>query len=109
VRASTAILHALTLILTYCSVLTNITVGRLRIITNKRTYEFPELGTGAVQDDKLRAELRVINDAFWVRLCAMGDLGFAEAYMFGDVVCEDLISVFLVSSLGSPLLWILAN
>lgn len=27
----------------------------------------------------------------------MGDLGFAEAYMFGDVVCEDLISTFLVS------------
>jgi cyclopropane-fatty-acyl-phospholipid synthase len=27
----------------------------------------------------------------------MGDLGFAEAYMFGDVQCEDLISTFLVS------------
>ena len=27
----------------------------------------------------------------------MGDLGFAEAYMFGDVLCEDLISTFLVS------------
>jgi len=109
VRTSAAILHALALILTDCSVLKNITVGRLRIVTNKRTYEFPELGTDAVQDDKLRAELRVINDAFWVRLCTMGELGFAEAYMFGDVVCEDLISMFLVSTLGSPLLLILAN
>ena len=27
----------------------------------------------------------------------MGDLGFAEAYMFGDVLCGDLISTFLVS------------
>ena len=27
----------------------------------------------------------------------MGDLGFAEAYMFGDVLCEDLNSTFLVS------------
>ena len=27
----------------------------------------------------------------------MGDIGFAEAYMFGDVQCEDLISTFLVS------------
>jgi cyclopropane-fatty-acyl-phospholipid synthase len=41
--------------------------------------------------------LRVINNTFWVRLCMMGDLGFAEAYMFGDVQCEDLISTFLVS------------
>jgi cyclopropane-fatty-acyl-phospholipid synthase len=29
----------------------------------------------------------------------MGDLGFAEAYMFGDFVCEDLVSTFLVSIL----------
>ena len=96
-------------VLTDCSVLQNITVGRLRIVTNKRTYEFPEVGTDAVEDDKPHAELRVINDAFWVRLCTMGDLGFAEAYMFGDVVCEDLISTFLVSTLGSPLLLMLAN
>lgn len=27
----------------------------------------------------------------------MGDLGFSEAYMFGEVECEDLISTFLVS------------
>jgi cyclopropane-fatty-acyl-phospholipid synthase len=109
VRASAIILHALALILANCSVLKNITVGRLRIVTNKRTYEFPEPGTDAVQDNKLHAELRVINDAFWVRLCTMGDLGFAEAYMFGDVVCEDLNSIFLVSTLGSPLLLIPAS
>ena len=108
-RASAAILHVLALILTDCRVLKNITVGRLRIVTNKRTYEFPEIGTDAVQDDKLYAELQVINDAFWVRLCTMGDLGFAEAYMFGDVVCEDLISIFLVSARGRYLLLIPAN
>ena len=49
------------------------------------------------REEEPHAELRVINDAFWVRLCMMGDLGFAEAYMFGDVQCEDLISTFLVS------------
>jgi len=27
----------------------------------------------------------------------MGDLGFAEAYMYGDVECDDLISLFRVS------------
>jgi cyclopropane-fatty-acyl-phospholipid synthase len=96
-------------LLTDCSVLQNITVGRLRIVTNERIYEFPERVTGSGKDDELHAELRVINDAFWVRLCMMGDLGFAEAYMFGDVICEDLISIFLVSTLDSSLLLILAD
>jgi len=90
---------SLALILTDSSVLKNITVGRLRIVTNTRTYEFPEHGADAGEEEEFHAELRVINDTFWVRLCTMGDLGFAEAYMFGDVVCDDLISTFLVSTL----------
>ncbi|KAH9992023.1 S-adenosyl-L-methionine-dependent methyltransferase [Russula vinacea] len=79
------------------SVLRNITIGRLRIVTRKCTFEFPARDTGI--EEELCGELRVINDAFWVRLCTMGDLGFAEAYMFGDVACEDLVSTFLVSFL----------
>jgi cyclopropane-fatty-acyl-phospholipid synthase len=84
------------------SALQNITVGRLRIITDKRTYEFPAVGTDSGERVAPHTELRVVNDAFWVRLCTMYDLGFAEAYMFGDFVCEDLISVFLVSTHGPP-------
>lgn len=82
------------------SVLKRITVGRLRIVTDKHTYEFPAHGTD-IGHEGLHAELRVINDVFWVRLCTMGALGFAEAYMFGDVVCEDLISIFHVRTVGS--------
>jgi hypothetical protein len=111
VRVSSATLHAssLALTLTDCSVLQNITVGRLRIITNERIYEFPERVTGSAKGNEPHAELRVINDAFWVRLCMMGDLGFAEAYMFGDVICEDLIPIFLVRILNSSLLLIPAD
>ena len=90
----------LALIITGPSVLKSITVGHLRIVTDKHTYEFPAGGTDTGHED-LHAELRVINDAFWVRLCTMGALGFAEAYMFGDVVCEDLISIFSVCTVGS--------
>ena len=89
------------LILTGPSVLKNITVGHLRIVTDKRTYDFPAHGTDTGYEEP-HAELRVINDAFWVRLCTMGALGFAEAYMFGDIICEDLISIFLVSTVRSP-------
>ncbi|KAI0250939.1 S-adenosyl-L-methionine-dependent methyltransferase [Lactifluus subvellereus] len=96
------------------SVLRNITIGHLRIITSERVYEFPARGTEAGEDVEPRAELRVLNDAFWVRLCTMGDLGFAEAYMFGDVACEDLISTFRVflknkenmTSLNSTVSWL---
>ena len=42
------------------------------------------------------AELHVRNPNFWLRLCAMGDLGFSEAYMYGEIDCEDLVKVFLV-------------
>ncbi|KAH9979981.1 cyclopropane-fatty-acyl-phospholipid synthase [Lactifluus volemus] len=90
------------------SVLRKITIGRLRIITSKRIYEF------AGKDVEPHAELTVLNDAFWVRLCTRGGLGFAEAYMFGDVTCEDLISAFLVflknkenlNSLNSTVSWL---
>jgi hypothetical protein len=111
VRASSVIPYALSLSLIFTdrSVLQHISVGRLRIVTNKRTYEFPERGTDAGEDEEFHAELRVINDAFWVRLCMMGDLGLAEAYMFGDVVCEDLISTFRVSTLGFSLLSVQMN
>ena len=68
------------------------------------TFPLPELVNGADNGENinehrdLKAELRVLKDSFWVRLCAMGDLGFAEAYMYGDVECDDLVSLFKVCS-----------
>ena len=74
-----------------------ITIGRLIISCSENTYIFPsESSENATQ--KYTAELRVVKDTFWVRICAMGDLGFAEAYMYGDVECDDLIPLFRVSS-----------
>lgn len=58
-----------------------------------------ELDVDASQAPK--AELTVRNPNFWLRLCAMGDLGFAEAYMYGEIDCHDLVKVFLV---GAPCL-----
>lgn len=75
----------------------NITQGNLRVLTYWHIYNFPSADSDAenpIQD--LKAELRVVNDVFWVRLCTMSDLGFAEAYMYGDVECDDLVSTFMV-------------
>jgi cyclopropane-fatty-acyl-phospholipid synthase len=75
-----------------------ISVGQLRVLTYSHIYTFPAPSNQAIDKTQgLKAELRVINDAFWVRLCTMGDLGFAEAYMYGDVECDDLVSLFQAS------------
>lgn len=73
----------------------NITQGQLRVLTFSHIYTFPIVGTEH-PGEGFKAELRVVNDVFWVRLCAMSDLGFAEAYMYGDVECDDLVSLFHV-------------
>ncbi|THH20552.1 hypothetical protein EW146_g850 [Bondarzewia mesenterica] len=79
------------------SVLQKVTKGQLRIITRNHTYEFPPPGSINSDDSSgVKAELRVVSDTFWVRLAAMGDLGFSEAYMYGEVDCDDLIPVFLI-------------
>jgi hypothetical protein len=73
------------------------TSGHLRVLTYSNIYVFPS-GRDAVapKESTRKAELRVANDVFWIRLCVMGDLGFAEAYMYGDVECDDLVSLFHV-------------
>ncbi|KAJ3992330.1 CFS1-like protein [Lentinula boryana] len=72
----------------------NITQGQLKVFTFSQIYTFPS----HPETNKVvhKAELRVVNDVFWVRLCTMGDLGFAEAYMYGDVECDDLVSLFQI-------------
>ncbi|BFZ56644.1 hypothetical protein PYCC9005_003691 [Savitreella phatthalungensis] len=72
------------------SLMKRITVGKLRILTEQGVWEFGDMLT----KDAPQAELRVVNDTFWVRLLIGGDLGFAEAYMVGDVACSDLVAVF---------------
>ena len=82
----------------------NITKGHLRVLTYSHIYTFPkpvESPQTPAENDlpDLKAELRVISDVFWIRLALMGDLGFAEAYMYGEVECDDLVSLFLVRKL----------
>ncbi|PPQ86315.1 hypothetical protein CVT25_005616 [Psilocybe cyanescens] len=80
-----------------------ITIGQLRVLTYSHIYTFPIPQPDNGQDPsqpnmrpELKAELRIVNDTFWVRLCAMGDLGFAEAYMYGDVECDNLVTLFQI-------------
>ncbi|KAF7767913.1 hypothetical protein Agabi119p4_7156 [Agaricus bisporus var. burnettii] len=77
-----------------------ITLGQLKIVTLERIYTFPEPSPSGEDEfdarPEVKAEIRVLKDTFWVRLCAMGGLGFAESYMYGEVECDDLISLFQI-------------
>ena len=43
-----------------------------------------------------KVELVVKKETFWIRSFLFADLGFAEAYMLGEVECEDLTGFFQV-------------
>jgi cyclopropane-fatty-acyl-phospholipid synthase len=45
-----------------------------------------------------KVELVVRKDSFWVRVFLFADMGFAEAFMLGEVECSDLTSFFEVQS-----------
>ncbi|KAI0335778.1 cyclopropane-fatty-acyl-phospholipid synthase [Cubamyces sp. BRFM 1775] len=82
------------------TLLKNISNGTLIIHTPSQTYCFGD--ASRAHDDSPQessapnVELTVRDDMFWIRLCAMGDLGFAEGYMYGEIDCDDLVNVFLV-------------
>ncbi|QRV78092.1 cyclopropane-fatty-acyl-phospholipid synthase [Ceratobasidium sp. AG-Ba] len=72
-----------------------ITVGHLQVFTPSHIYDFPEQRDGMSSDGPF-AKLRVVKDSFWIRLALMSDLGFAEAFMYGDVECDDLVALFKI-------------
>jgi cyclopropane-fatty-acyl-phospholipid synthase len=83
------------------SLLRNIQVGSLQVTDSDGSITI--CGTprraGEVEDEKTvytvpHAELRVLNDLFWVRLALFADMGFAESYMLGEVSCPDLTAFF---------------
>lgn len=42
-------------------------------------------------------ELKVLSDAFWIRLVLGGDLGFSEGFMAGEIEVDNLAALFKVS------------
>lgn len=78
---------------TIIALMEKISVGELRVLTEQGIYTFGK----TTPEDDLRAEIRVINDAFWVRMFMLSDLGFAEAYMVGDIQVSNLDSLFKAS------------
>ncbi|KAF7317488.1 CFS1-like protein [Mycena kentingensis (nom. inval.)] len=74
-------------------ILENITLGTLTVVTNSQTFQF---GSGSKEGGGLRATLHVKSDVFWMRVALFTDLGLAEAFMFGDVDCDDVSSLIQI-------------
>ncbi|KAF7625575.1 cyclopropane fatty acid synthase [Aspergillus flavus] len=65
----------------------NISSGHLRLISKyKDPHQINEFGDG----QEPAVTVVVNNSNAWRRICACFDLGFAEAYMFQEVDCDDL-------------------
>lgn len=89
------------------SMMQRIEIGQLRILSEDGIYQFPppseltqsssSANSAEGEDDMPKAEIRVLNERFWIRLMLLGDLGFSEAFMFGDAEVDDLAALFRVS------------
>ncbi|TFK96332.1 cyclopropane-fatty-acyl-phospholipid synthase [Pterulicium gracile] len=64
----------------------SISVGHIIISDSRGTTECGE----SRQDYDTSIRLKVVRDVFWVRVLMSGDVGFSEAYMFGDIELNDL-------------------
>ncbi|KAJ2464341.1 hypothetical protein GGI02_005013 [Coemansia sp. RSA 2322] len=66
--------------------LSNATVGSLTLEEGDDLAVF-----GCPDDDGPHVRLTVLNDQFWIRLMLVQDLGFAEAYMAGEIAVSNLV------------------
>lgn len=53
-------------------------------------------GNDASHSPSPQVKLRILKEAFWVRVFLFADMGFAEACMLGEVECDDLTGFFKV-------------
>jgi hypothetical protein len=98
--------------------LTRIKIGQIRIETSDGVYIFPPSSddstvpssvvtptsfTSTAYNGGPKVAIKVLSDAFWVRLVTSGDLGMAEAFMAGDVEVDDLSALFKVRLLQPAL------
>lgn len=89
-------------------ILTDATNGTIRSYGQKIAKEYKKTtngvngvngsGHGKRVGEVSKVELLVKKETFWVRLFLFADMGFAEAYMLGEVECADLTGFFQVSS-----------
>ncbi|KAF8813872.1 CFS1-like protein, partial [Phlegmacium glaucopus] len=81
--------------------LSKITIGEVTIISPERTWHF---GSPSAAHPELNSILKVRSKAFWTRIAIFTDVGLAEAFMYGDVDCDDITVMLKILILNRKLL-----
>ncbi|KIV93643.1 hypothetical protein PV10_04840 [Exophiala mesophila] len=76
------------------ALLSRIQRGRLTILENDGTTTICGQTSGDPVEPNVH--LRVVRDAFWLRLALFADMGFAESFMLGEIQCPDLTAFFRI-------------
>ncbi|KAF7290285.1 CFS1-like protein [Mycena indigotica] len=80
--------------------LANITVGKLTVATASESGSNADdhvVDFGQTDAEPLlHATLRVRSPSFWMRVALFTDLGLAEAFMFGDVDCDNISALIQI-------------
>lgn len=88
-------------------IITDEASGKTHVFGQKLAKEHKNLTNGVSGHKKngkvQKVELLVRKETFWVRLALFADMGFAEAYMLGEVECADLTGFFQVLRTTPPL------
>jgi hypothetical protein len=88
-------------------IVTDVETGKINIYGQKIAKGAHRMANGingqSAKSASGKVELKVIKESFWVRLFLFADMGFAEAYMLGEVECSDLTGFFEVFLLRSVL------
>ncbi|KAL8653917.1 MAG: hypothetical protein Q9210_001815 [Variospora velana] len=76
------------------SLLGRVQVGHILIIDSDGSETV--CGERWAEEGVPATELKVLKEAFWVRLLLFADMGFAESFMLDEVSCSDLVSFFKI-------------
>ncbi|KAI9221664.1 Mycolic acid cyclopropane synthetase-domain-containing protein [Blastocladiella britannica] len=98
----------------FLGLLESLRIGTLTVVLEydgNATFEFgarspfapPKPDDASVYMD-LTATLRVLDEGLWARLVVGGDMGFAEAYMAGEVEADDMAAFLLIMAKNKPYL-----
>ncbi|KAI7946689.1 hypothetical protein MJO29_011216 [Puccinia striiformis f. sp. tritici] len=81
---------------TIISLLSKIEFGQIKLNTKQESLVFGKSKVHPETDEELAVVIEVVNDAFWLRMFLLSDIGFAEAYMVGDIQVDRLDSLFKI-------------
>ncbi|EFP78021.1 uncharacterized protein PGTG_03977 [Puccinia graminis f. sp. tritici CRL 75-36-700-3] len=81
---------------TIISLMSKIEYGQIKLNTETESLVFGRSKVHPETSEELAAVIQVVNDAFWLRMFLLSDIGFAEAYMVGDIQVDRLDSLFKI-------------